>query len=68
VPAPMRNTMPAHREKGAVIFVAMARNVASVTRNAASVTASGVRHAVWYVRYQVDGNSRAQKTPPKRRR
>ena len=60
--------MPAHRKKGAVIFGAMARNVASAARNAASVTASGVRHAAWYVRYQVDGSSRAQKAPRRGRR
>jgi hypothetical protein len=60
--------MPAHPERGAQIIVAMARNVASAARNAASVTASGVRHAAWYLRYQVDGSSRAQKARPPRRR
>ena len=49
------------------IVAAMARNVASAARGAANMTTSAARHAVWYVRYQVDGSSRAQKAPARPR-
>ena len=38
----------------------MAKGVAGAARGAVALTASLARHAVWYVRYRVDGNSRAQ--------
>jgi hypothetical protein len=51
--------MPA-RTKGVPIVDTMAKGVAGAARGAASVTRSLARHAVWYLRYRVDGNSRAQ--------
>ena len=50
------------------MVASLLRNVASVARGAASVTASVARHAAWYVRYQVDGDSRDQDARPGRRR
>ena len=38
----------------------MAKGLAGAARGAANVTASLTRHAVWYLRYKVDGSSRAQ--------
>jgi hypothetical protein len=51
--------MPASR-KGDPIVATVARGVADAARGAAGAGASLARHAVWYVRYRVDGNSRAQ--------
>jgi hypothetical protein len=51
--------MPA-RAKGDPIVASWARGVAGAARGAAGVGASLTRHAVWYVRYRVDGNSRAE--------
>ena len=57
------------REMGAVSIVdSMARGVAGAARGAASVTSSLGRHAVWYLRYRVDGNSRAQSRREQARR
>jgi hypothetical protein len=45
------------------------RGIAGAARGAASVTASLARHAAWYLRYRVDGNSRAHdaRDDPRRR-
>ena len=51
--------MPA-RPKGDPIVASLARGVAGAARGAAGMSASLARHAVWYVRYRVDGNSRAE--------
>ena len=51
--------MPAS-PKGDPIVTTVARGVADAARSAAGTSASLARHAVWYVRYRVDGNSRAQ--------
>jgi hypothetical protein len=40
--------------------MSLARGVTGAAREAAGVGASMARHALWYVRYRVDGNSRAQ--------
>ena len=42
------------------IVVSLARGVAGAARGVAGAGASLARHAVWYVRYRVDGNSRAE--------
>ena len=42
------------------IVASLARGVAGAARGAADVGASVARHAVWYVRYRIDGNSRAE--------
>ena len=39
---------------------AMAKGLAGAARGAVAVTANVARHAAWYLRYRVDGNSRAQ--------
>lgn len=53
--------MPAPpKAKGDPIVATMARGVAGAARGAAGAGASLARHAVWYLRYRVDGNSRAQ--------
>ncbi len=49
------------------IVASLARGVAGVARGAAGVSASVARHAVWYVRYRVDGNSRAENKRDRRR-
>jgi hypothetical protein len=59
VGADVVNTMPAG-PKGDPIVATVARGVAGAARGAAGVSASLARHAVWYVRYRVDGNSRAE--------
>jgi hypothetical protein len=57
------------RTKGAVAIVdTMARGVTGAARGAAVVTASLARHAVWYLRYRVDGNARAQSKHERARR
>jgi hypothetical protein len=56
------------RTKGGPIVDSMAKGVAGAARGAASVTRSLARHAVWYLRYRVDGNSRAQNRRQQRRR
>lgn len=48
------------RPKGEPIVASLARGVAGAARGAAGVSASLARHAVWYVRYRVDGNSQAE--------
>jgi hypothetical protein len=57
---------PSTGQEGSIVET-VARNMVSVARGAATATASGLRHAVWYVRYQLDGTSRAQKAPARRR-
>jgi hypothetical protein len=52
-------TMPARSEEDPIV-ASLARGVAGAARGAAGVGASLARHAVWYVRYRVDGNSRAE--------
>jgi hypothetical protein len=49
------------RGKGGPIVSTMAKGLAGAARGAAAVTVSLARHATWYLRYRVDGNSRAQK-------
>lgn len=44
------------------------RSVLGTVRGAYSVVSSGARHALWYVRYQMDGNGRARRQPPRPRR
>jgi hypothetical protein len=51
--------MPA-RSEGDPIVTSMAKGLAGAARGAAAVSANLARHAAWYVRYRVDGNSRAQ--------
>jgi hypothetical protein len=46
----------------------MRRNLATVVRGAASIGSAAVRHAAWYLRYQVDGTARAQRARPASRR
>jgi hypothetical protein len=59
----------AHRSEGlGLIFEVMTRSLASAARAAYSVTSSAARHAAWYLRYQVDGTSRARRQPPRRKR
>jgi hypothetical protein len=53
------NTM-AGRSEGEPIVTSMARGLAGAARATAAVTATVARHAAWYVRYQLDGSSRAQ--------
>jgi hypothetical protein len=53
------NTMPS-RTEGEEIVTSMARGLAGAARVTAAATASAARHAAWYVRYKVDGSSRAQ--------
>lgn len=38
----------------------MAKGVTGAAREAAALTARLARHAAWYLRYRVEGNSRAQ--------
>ena len=52
--------MPALAAKEDPIVASLARGVAGAARGAAGAGASLARHAVWYVRYRVDGNSRAE--------
>jgi hypothetical protein len=42
------------------IVASLARGVAGAARGAAGIGAALTRHALWYVRYRVDGNSRAE--------
>ena len=42
------------------MFSSMAKGLAGAARGAAAMTATVARHAAWYLRYRVDGNSRAQ--------
>jgi hypothetical protein len=42
------------------LLSSMAKGLAGAARGAAAMTASVARHAAWYLRYRVDGNSRAQ--------
>jgi hypothetical protein len=53
-------TMPALVHEEDPIVASLARGVAGAARGAAGMGASLARHAVWYVRYRVDGNSRAE--------
>jgi hypothetical protein len=46
----------------------MTKGIAGAARGAAAVTASLARHATWYLRYRVDGNSRAQRAENARER
>ena len=62
----MVNTMAAGT-KGDPIVASLARGVAGAARGAAGVGASMARHAAWYLRYRVDGNSRAQNKRDRRR-
>jgi hypothetical protein len=50
--------MPA--QEGEPIVTSMAKGLAGAARGAAAVGANLARHAAWYLRYRVDGNSRAQ--------
>jgi hypothetical protein len=58
--------MPA-RNEGRPIVTSMARGLAGAARGAAAVGANLARHAAWYVRYRVDGNSRAQQARERER-
>jgi hypothetical protein len=42
-------------------MTSVAKGLAGAARGAAALTASLARHAAWYLRYRVDGNSRAQR-------
>jgi predicted nucleic acid-binding Zn ribbon protein len=53
------NTMAAP-VKGDPMVATVARAIAGAARDVAGTGAQLTRHAVWYVRYRVDGNSRAQ--------
>jgi hypothetical protein len=61
------HTMP-EGSKGGPIVRTMARGLTDAARGAAAVTASLARHATWYLRYRVDGNSRAQRAERDRER
>ena len=43
------------------MVTSMAKGLAGAARGAASMTASVARHAAWYLRYRVDGNTRSQR-------
>lgn len=59
------HTMPPRSDD---VFVStMAKGLAGAARGAAAMTASVARHAAWYLRYRVDGNSRAHDGPSRRR-
>jgi hypothetical protein len=50
------------REKGDVVRIGdLSRTATRVARGAGSVTSAVARHALWYLRYQVDGTSRARR-------
>ena len=51
--------MPA-RSEGVAVVSTVVRGVAGAARGAAAATGSVARHTVWYLRYRVDGNRRAQ--------
>ena len=42
------------------MVASVARGVSGAARGVAGLGASVARHAVWYVRYRIDGNSRAR--------
>lgn len=42
----------------------LSRTAARVAKEAGSITSAVARHAVWYVRYQVDGTARARRERP----
>jgi len=46
----------------------MRRSVLGAVRGAYTVASSGARHALWYVRYQMEGNGRARHQAPRPRR
>jgi hypothetical protein len=46
----------------------LARTLGAAARSAASVGSSAVRHAAWYLRYQVDGTARARRERPRPKR
>lgn len=50
-----------------VTVTSMAKGLAGAARGAATVTANAARHAAWYLRYRVDGNTRAQHARDHRR-
>jgi hypothetical protein len=64
---PMLSTMP-DRTEGAPIVSTISKGVAGAARAPAAVTANLARHAIWYVRYRVEGNSRAQSKRDQRSR
>lgn len=51
-----------------VIVTEMSRTAARAAKEAGSIAAAGARHALWYVRYQVDGTARARREGPPGRR
>ena len=58
-----------HRGRRSILILGgIARTVGSAARAAASIGSSAVRHAAWYLRYQVDGTARARREPPRPRR
>jgi hypothetical protein len=58
----------AHGSNGLGLMLGMARGMTSAARAAYAVGTSAARHAVWYVRYQVDGTARARRQPPRPKR
>jgi hypothetical protein len=64
----MTVTMARRDERLVVTVTEMGRSAARAARGAASVGSAAARHAFWYVRYQVDGTSRARRERPPRGR
>jgi len=53
------------RAQGRTVIASIGRGLRRAAKETAAVTVSAARHAVWYVRYQVDGTVRSQRERPR---